>query len=471
MEAVSCPICSVSLKLLSEREREEHCDICLDSCSFLETNQNRKRAFSELEEITITPTSTNENHSPSSNGLIKQPRTAVNNSKWASILKGKEASVDSPVKTGNNFISKQRQMPFYKVLRFGEQKIAVDAFNYNKIPNVTAYFLTHFHSDHYGGLGKTWSHGPIYCSPETARLVILQLKVDPQYIHPVEFNKEVEINNIKVLFLDANHCPGAAIILFNRDVLHTGDFRASEDLIIELKKHHVQLKTLYLDTTYLDPSRKFPPQQTVIDTCAQLCSYLQSRPARYDFFFQRNLKQKILVLVGTYTIGKERIAVGIAKALNTKIWATPSKRKILEAIGDNQITDILGETENECQVYLTYMNEVNLAKMKPRWNKWRNSYSQVIGIVPTGWTWKSSAQKFDLETLKNKNAYTSADQGSIRVYKVPYSEHSSYAELENFCHEIPCRNIISTVTSKNQNILQQWQKQGKAKSDTKSSQY
>lgn len=60
--------------------------------------------------------------------------------------------------------------------------IAVDAFCYGAIPGVTAYFLTHNHSDHYTNLSKSWRHGPIYCSETTANLVVLMLGVEPQWV-------------------------------------------------------------------------------------------------------------------------------------------------------------------------------------------------------------------------------------------------------------------------------------------------
>ena len=64
----------------------------------------------------------------------------------------------------------QRTCPFYKILPNLSE--AVDAFRYGKVDGINAYFLSHFHSDHYIGLTSSWAHGPIYCSRVTVHPVM-----------------------------------------------------------------------------------------------------------------------------------------------------------------------------------------------------------------------------------------------------------------------------------------------------------
>lgn len=42
---------------------------------------------------------------------------------------------------------------------------------------------------------------------------------------------------------------------------------------------------------------------------------------------KKKARGRLLVIVGTYSIGKERICLGVAKALNSKIYAPPNKQK------------------------------------------------------------------------------------------------------------------------------------------------
>ncbi|KAK9160719.1 hypothetical protein Syun_007060 [Stephania yunnanensis] len=52
------------------------------------------------------------------------------------------------------------------------------------------------------------------------------------YIRPLELDNAYVIEGVNVVLLEANHCPGATLILFHladgRCYLHTGDFRASK---------------------------------------------------------------------------------------------------------------------------------------------------------------------------------------------------------------------------------------------------
>lgn len=91
--------------------------------------------------------------------------------------------------------------PSYKIIR--DTTFAVDAFRFGVIDGVTHYFLTHFHSDHYVGLKRGFSH-PIYMSPVTAKLVRRILKVDEQFIHTIELNCPVTVDDVEITAIDAN---------------------------------------------------------------------------------------------------------------------------------------------------------------------------------------------------------------------------------------------------------------------------
>jgi DNA ligase-1 len=70
---------------------------------------------------------------------------------------------------------------------------------------------------------------------------------------------------VAVTFIDANHCPGAAQVLFElpdgRRYIHCGDMRYSTKL---LDNPHLQrfknADAVFLDNTYAHPRHAFPPQ-------------------------------------------------------------------------------------------------------------------------------------------------------------------------------------------------------------------
>lgn len=62
---------------------------------------------------------------------------------------------------------KTPKCPEYKIV--AGTNFAVDAFRFGEMEGVKAYFLTHFHSDHYNGLTRKFNQ-PIYMSTITGEL-------------------------------------------------------------------------------------------------------------------------------------------------------------------------------------------------------------------------------------------------------------------------------------------------------------
>ncbi len=113
-------------------------------------------------------------------------------------LKRKLSSTDLPP-------ANTRKCPFYK--RVENTQICVDAFSYGDIENCNAYFLSHYHYDHFIGLKKDFSN-QMLCSRVTANLVIKHIKVDKKFIKVLEFDKFQNVydgdSSIQVALIDAN---------------------------------------------------------------------------------------------------------------------------------------------------------------------------------------------------------------------------------------------------------------------------
>ncbi|KAI3850656.1 hypothetical protein MKX03_026653, partial [Papaver bracteatum] len=66
----------------------------------------------------------------------------------------------------------------------------------------------------YQGLTKSFCHGKIYCSSITTRLVNMKIGVPWDRLDVLPLNQKIRIGVVDVTCLDANHCPGSVIILF-----------------------------------------------------------------------------------------------------------------------------------------------------------------------------------------------------------------------------------------------------------------
>ncbi|PUZ46965.1 hypothetical protein GQ55_7G125300 [Panicum hallii var. hallii] len=305
-----------------------------------------------------------------------------------------------------------RTCPFYK--KIPGTPFTVDAFRYGEVEGCSAYFLSHFHHDHYGGLTKKWCHGPIYCSALTARLVKMCLSINSDYICPLELDTEYVIEGVTVTLLEANHCPGAALIHFllsdGKTYLHTGDFRASRSMQLHPLLQRGRINLLYLDTTYCNPKYKFPPQEDVIDFVVSTARrYLKKQP-------------KTLIVVGAYSIGKENVYLAISQALEVPIYTDASRRRILHSFGWTDLSKRICPCNQSSPLHVLPLGSVNHEKYLGTLNQ---RFLAVLAFRPTGWTFSEATGK-QLDLIKPRS------NGSVTIYGVPYSEHSSFTELKDF---------------------------------------
>ncbi|KAL3473357.1 cytochrome P450-domain-containing protein [Aspergillus californicus] len=518
-EAPTCPICQGSLDGLDETNISAHVNDCLDgkpSTIYPRTSTTVKSPEKKLLRVELAAVAKPAQQDP------YQSKPSKAGSAFSKIMAGNAEDTAWAEAASSDVASRgkqayQRTCPFYKILP--GFSISVDAFRYGSVEGCNAYFLSHFHSDHYIGLSKSWRHGPIYCSKATGNLVRQQLSVDPKWVVDLEFEKKTEVpgTGAQVTMIEANHCPGSAIFLFEKAissgpstriqrVLHCGDFRASPQHVRHaiLRPDPVDPKTgkawqqkidsCYLDTTYLSPKYAFPRQSDVVNSCAELCvridegeydslghnpfqtantNPISKNPIRQFLSGNRDSKPstqprpkgRLLVVIGTYSIGKERICLAIARALKSKIFATPAKQRICACLEDPELSSLLTEDPLDAQVHMQTLFEIRAETLCDYLDSMKPHFTRVVGFRPTGWTYRPPAGR----TLENppvstvlhsahwKTPFSVRDlapqRGSTResaCFGVPYSEHSSFRELTMFCCALRIGRIIPTVNVGNQ---------------------
>lgn len=276
--------------------------------------------------------------------LKRDEKTFCDSKHWAQMSAPKKDKKDQAN------VKRSKECPFYK--KIPNTSFAVDAFSYNQIPNIHYYFLSHFHFDHYQGLKRGFNYGKIVCSSITGRLIMNQLGVQSKFIQIVDICNPTLIENIQVVLIDANHCPGAVIFLFifpnGYRVLHTGDFRFNHEMESNHFLKHKRIDCIYLDTTYLDPRYSFPKQEDILNLIVNLAQD------------ELNLNSRTLIVCGSYTIGKEKVFQAISQHLNLKIYVSSDKLKILNCL-DNSLSQSLTIDKSQAQIHVLSMNELNIS--------------------------------------------------------------------------------------------------------------
>ncbi|XP_019859070.1 PREDICTED: DNA cross-link repair 1A protein-like [Amphimedon queenslandica] len=310
-----------------------------------------------------------------------------------------------------------------------DTSITVDAFSYGSINGCTSYFLTHFHSDHYAGLNSRFAHD-IYCSKVTGNLIIQELKVKSDIVHPLPLKEEKLINGVQVTLLDANHCPGSVLLLFKlpsgKVILHTGDFRLSHSMIDHNFFLTTPIDTLFLDTTYCSARYDFPPQDDVISFVVNIV-------------LERMVKDPdTLIVCGAYTIGKEKIFTAIANSLGCQCYVSKERYKILQCLESKEIMSVVNcHSPLASPIHVMSLNKMNVEELTLYLRHYSTHYTSILAFKPTGWT--ATTKHNSLQDIRP------VVRGVVTMYGVPYSEHSSFSELRTFVQSLSPQRVISTV--------------------------
>ncbi|KAK5655414.1 hypothetical protein OQA88_5685 [Cercophora sp. LCS_1] len=549
-----CPICNASLAGVTEQQATAHVNGCLDGTpiplpeppdgaltktgdeSVVDGAEVGKRFAKaavprpgQTNPISLGDDATAVASGSSKSAFTKLMSSHAEDAAWATAAAAETASRGMP--------AYKRTCPFYKIMP--GFFICVDAFRYGAVEGCNAYFLSHFHSDHYIGLTANWTHGLIYCSRVTGSLVKSQLRTAAKYVVELEFDMKVTIpgtQGVQVTMIPANHCPGSSLFLFEKPlgpkrrqrILHCGDFRACPAHVahpelrpetidaISGKTSQHKIDVCYLDTTYLNPRYSFPPQDDVIRSCAGLCANLNNSLARDDESVWNSLlrrreggappgvdgvtkffkpekpspqvspvgpvpsgssnaftaiqngspnRNRLLVVCGTYSIGKERICIAIAQALRTKIFASPSKIKICKQLDDPELSALLTSDPHEAQVHMQMLMEIRADTLAEYLEIHNRHFSRIVGFRPSGWNFRPSGNtaganvppssvpstqilhgpgwrtRFQVNDLVPQRG---SHKGSM-CFGVPYSEHSSFRELAMFLMALRIEKVVPTV--------------------------
>ncbi|KAI0851505.1 DRMBL-domain-containing protein [Daldinia vernicosa] len=532
-----CPLCNANLAGITPDQATVHVNACLDGNPIpLPKPKPKPEIQTPLETVDApqvskrfakaavprpgqaNPISIGSTANKPTSAFSKLMSGHAEDAAWASAAAAEHASRGKP--------AYKRTCPFYKIMP--GFSICVDAFRYGAVKGCNAYFLSHFHSDHYIGLTANWSHGPIYCSKVTGSLVKNQLRTAAKWVVELEFDETVEVpgtEGVTVTMIPANHCPGSSLFLFEKTIgkgpnprkqriLHCGDFRAcpahvnhsllKPEIIdtVSGKVKQQKIDVCYLDTTYLNPRYSFPPQDDVISTCAEFCKLisgensdaaeildtLKPEKGKVSKFFKKEekssssatkaesspQKNRLLVICGTYSIGKERICKAIAQTLGTKIFASPAKIKICSQLGDPELAALMTSDPLEAQVHMQMLTEIGAETLQEYLDGYKPHFSRIVGFRPSGWNYRPAAGAAkNTTTTATSNANTSpasvpttallhgpawrprfglgdlaAQRGSTReamCFGVPYSEHSSFRELALFLMALRVEKVVPTV--------------------------
>lgn len=342
-------------------------------------------------------------------------------------------------------------------------------------PN-NAFILSHYHGDHYQNLpreGKYQGPALIHCTSVTAALLVKVHQVPERWIIPHEYGESWTFKTNKqpteeaiITFYDANHCPGACIILIHladgTAHLHTGDMRYHERFksypLLNEAVRNSKLDIVYLDTTYSHPKHDFVPQEEAINNIATTVEELLG----YSGQDSKDSQPKTLILLSCYSIGKEKVLWEASTRTNQLVYVNEKKLRMLECVRGHQSEEVSSEIIRRCTLdaHKTCIHVIPMGLAGEIWPFFRpnfqkcakyardleQGYEKVVAFLPTGWAHGSKWNRehaISHKMVGGEDGISSPIEVEVRL--APYSEHSAFTELQAFVEYLRPRKVIPTV--------------------------
>ena len=107
----------------------------------------------------------------------------------------------------------------------------------------------------------------------------------------------------------------------------------------------------------------------------------------------------------TYSVGKERVVSGelgfvfgihcplthtsaaVAKRLGAKVYCDARKAGILRCQSDPELIAMLTDNPREACVHVVPLGIVSTERLKGYADDWKDTFTRVVGLRPTGWTY------------------------------------------------------------------------------------
>jgi len=141
-----------------------------------------------------------------------------------------------------------------------------------------------------------------------------------------------------------------------------------------------------------------------------------------------------LVLVGAYSIGKERLLLAAAQALGCGVFCEASRARTYACFAWDALDALLTRDAAATPLHVVPISWLNAPKLRAYLAR-HPRHDALLALRPTGWTHTAAAPA-------GRGATSAA---AVRVEGVPYSEHSSAAELRSFLHALRPRRVVPTV--------------------------